>query len=69
VVALGLGGDAVEQPAQAGVELAVVGGSGQGAGELPQLGEAVLGQAGVGRLRVGESVWRRGAWKAAKPSE
>ncbi len=43
-------GDALEQPAQPGVELAVGGGAGQLAGQRPHPGEAVPGQAGEGGL-------------------
>ena len=43
-------GEAVEQPAQPGMELAVGGGAGELAGQRPHLGEAVPGEAGEGRL-------------------
>ncbi len=42
--------DALEQPAQAGVEVAIGGGAGQLAGQPAHLGELLPGQAGEGRL-------------------
>ena len=49
-VSTGLGADALEQPAQAGVELAVGDGAGEVAGKPVHPGEPVRGQAGEARL-------------------